>query len=207
VGLSRDEAGVHRVGQGILIRIAQSPAALTYQANGADQIRSVVRQAATAVHMPWRESNALVLRRGPYVIAAGLEESVPGAKAAVLSGDFINLFDAELPVLHSFTLQPGARALLLDLKEIDTRTPEVLAAACRIREERQLNHALQFQAEGIGDTNAVVRVSTRREPSEILVGGKALPHSDCDFADNTVRLRFPNSVDPLAIEVRFRDNE
>jgi hypothetical protein len=89
LGLGKDAVGVHRVGKGVVIRAAVSPAALTYRADGADVIRKLARQAAEAVKLEWHESAAIVLRRGPYVIAAGLDESVPDAAPTVLHGRFI----------------------------------------------------------------------------------------------------------------------
>jgi hypothetical protein len=50
------------------------------------------------VGLSWTETNALALRRGPYLIAAGLDESIPNAASFVLHGRFIDLFDAQLPV-------------------------------------------------------------------------------------------------------------
>ena len=50
----------------------------------------------------WRETNYLLLRRGPYVIAAGLKESTEGP-GKVLRGPFIDLFDAELSLQETVT--------------------------------------------------------------------------------------------------------
>jgi hypothetical protein len=43
--------------------------------------------AAEAVGVRWSESMALALRRGPYVVAAGLDESVPDAAPITCKGD------------------------------------------------------------------------------------------------------------------------
>jgi hypothetical protein len=106
-------------------------------------------------------------------------------------------------VLTSVTLSPGARALLLDLSAMKTAAPRVVAAACRVRDERAEGRTLTFRAEGIADTNAVVRIAARTAPSEILVSGKPAGQSQYDYSDGAVRLRFVNSAEGVPIEIRW----
>lgn len=98
LGLPRDATGLYRIGSGVLVSARLSPATLTYRKDGAEQIRRLTRRAAFAIKLAWHEANALVLRRGPYIVAAGLNESVPNANLVVLHGRYVNLFDARLPM-------------------------------------------------------------------------------------------------------------
>jgi hypothetical protein len=136
-------------------------------------------------------------------VAAGLDESVPDAKPDVLRGRYLNLFDPELAILNTVTIAPGDRMLLLNLNAIDRSKPKVVASACRVRDEHTEGGSLRFRADGIGDTNAVVAIATRVAPSEILAGGKPLPRSQYGFSQGVARVHFQNTVEPLAIEVRF----
>ena len=77
--IAADASGLFHVGKGVVLAERVSPAALTYEADGGETLRGFARQAAAAIHLPWSETNALVLRRGPYVIAAGLDDSIPNA--------------------------------------------------------------------------------------------------------------------------------
>ena len=201
--IAPDGSGVHRVGRGAVVREVLSPAALTYQGNGAEVVRSMVRRAAAAVKLPWKETNVLALRRGPYIIAAGLDESVAGAQSYVLRGRYLNLFDPNLTLLESVTISPGVRMLLVDLDKFHDG-PKIVAAACRVREERVVDNLLRFRTEGIADTNAVVGIATRAAPAEILIDDKPLAASQYDFAQQFLRVRFKNSVEPVAMEVRWR---
>ena len=203
LGIAWEFTGLARVGKGVVVRESASPAALTYKEDGAQSVRKLAQQGAAAVKLPWKETNALVLRRGPYVVAAGLDESVPGARAYVLKGRFINLFDPELGVLTSVPLEAGRRALLFDLGAVKSANPRVVAAACRVRDERVEGKTLNFRAEGIGDTNAVVRIAARKAPAAVTIGGKPAEKSQYDFAGGTLRLRFANSVEGIPVEVRF----
>src|SRR5262249_53078307 len=122
LGLAKDAGpGSHRVGSGWLLYEKESPAALSRRRDGADRVRGLVRRACESIGLPYREANHLVLRRGPYVVAAGLDESLEAAPH-VIRGHFVDLFDGRLPVVDSVTLKPGGRHFLLDLDH--GRTPK-----------------------------------------------------------------------------------
>ena len=199
LGVARDAAGLHRVGRGVVLRLKESPAALTYKAEGAETLRKAAREAATAIKLPWKETNSLVLRRGPYLIAGGLDESLPDAKPYVLTGRYINLFDPDLKIVRDVAVVPGARMLLLDLASAGARDYKVLAAACRVRDEKVEGRMLRFRADGIGSTNGIVRIAAPAAPVEVTVDGK--PVTDYDYEEHTLRLRFANSPERVAITV------
>ena len=200
-----DGAGLFHVGRGMVLSERVSPAALTYQPDGGDTLRGYARQAAADVRLRWSETNAFVLRRGPYIVAAGLDEPVPGTTPALLHGHFIDLFDADLPVLTTVTLAPGTRDLLFDLDydRSASALPRVVAAACQVRDVHTTSHQLTFAAEGIADTNAVIRIQSNRKPISVSIAGQALAPSAYQVDDGTILLRFANSVDPVPIEVSF----
>jgi hypothetical protein len=195
--------GPRRVGRGVVLRLIASPAALTYKEDGAETIRRAVRQAANFVRLPWEETATLVLRRGPYLIAAGLDESVPDAHPYKLQGRYLNLFDPSLDAHRDIVISPGDRMLLLDLAKAPTSGPKVIAAACRVRNERVEGRTLRFQVDGIGDTGSIVAIAAETAPVDVLVGGKPLERSQYDYAQGVVRVRFPNSPEPEAVEVIF----
>jgi hypothetical protein len=203
LGIRKDSSGPQKVGHGVVLWARISPAALAYKEDGAETVRAAVRQAAAAVKLSWTEASSLILRRGPYIVAAGLDESIPDAKPPVLRGRYLNLFDPELPVLDTVTITPNSRMLLLNLNTPKTSEPKIMAAACRIREERVESAVLRFQAEGISDTNTIVQVASRRPPTEVLVNGRPLETSKYDFSQGMLRLRFANSVEPVKVEVHF----
>ncbi|GAC1435184.1 MAG: hypothetical protein NVS1B11_19880 [Terriglobales bacterium] len=204
LGIPKDIPGKYRVGSGVVVFERESPAALTYRKDGAEVILKLMRRAAAAIQLSWKETNGLVLRRGPYVIAAGLDESIRNAKAYSLRGRFIDLFDPALPILTSVRLTPGTHALLVDLDIASAGSaPTVLAAACRIRREVASANQFSFLADGVAHTQAVIRVRTARPATTVLVGGKLLAKTDYEMDQDTLRLRFPNSVTPVLVEIHF----
>src|SRR5665213_1991983 len=90
LGIPKDASGIYKVGNGVVVSARLPTEALPYEKDGAAAIRKLAHQGASAVKLQWKETNALVLRRGPYIVAAGLDESVTGAKPRVLHGHFID---------------------------------------------------------------------------------------------------------------------
>jgi hypothetical protein len=114
------------------------------------------------------------------------------------------LFDAKLPVLSQLTISPNARRLLIDLDRLEKKNvPRVIAASCRVTHEQATADSLTFDADGIAETDAVVRIETLRKPSHVLVGGVALGTKDFETSRDTLLVHFPNVASSTRIEVRF----
>jgi hypothetical protein len=204
LGLDPDATGLHRVGRGIVLSERKSPAGFSRAVDGGDSLRKIVQEAAAAVKLPWKESNALVLRRGPYIVAAGLDESLPNTASYALHGHFIDLFDARQSIVNDVVLEPKTRKLLVDLDAGKSSSlPRIVAAACRVREEHATADTLTFKADGIADTNAVVSIATRRQPKQIQVAGKPLSSDAYSYSNGILRLQFTSSVEALPVEIHF----
>ncbi len=197
LGLAAGTApGTYRAGKGTLVYDAAGPAALTYQVDGAGRVRGLVQRACRAAKLPYRETNYLALRRGPYLVAAGLDESLPDA-AHTLTGRFLDLFDARLPILDAVTLTPGHRSLLLDLDRVRGQAPVILAAACKTLGARRLpGGGFRFRCSGPDNTEAAVRLRLAAPPQAVTLDAQPLPPSarEWDAATHTLLLRFPNSA-------------
>jgi hypothetical protein len=197
-------AGAHAVGKGMLVYDTTSPAALTGRGDGADHVRALVRTACAAVRLPYRETAHLVLRRGGYVVAAGLDESLTVAPR-VLRGHFINLFDAGLPVLEAVTLAPGSRHLLLDLDRPRPDGPSVVASACKVLgAERTGRGSFRFYAEGPETIQAVARVVLPTAPVEVTLDENPMKGDawTWDARTGCLLLRFTNSATGRWVEIR-----
>ena len=73
LGLDPNKEGLQHVGKGIVLFQKMSPSALTAANDGAATVIAQTQKAAQQVHLPWRQRTALVLRRGPFVIAGALD--------------------------------------------------------------------------------------------------------------------------------------
>ena len=189
-------SGTYQVGKGTLLYDFASPAALTYQTNGANHVRTLVQSACRSANLPYHETNYISLRRGPYLVSAGLDESLPDT-AHTLTGHFVDLFDARLPILNDVALTPGHRSLLLDLDQVQTQNPVILAAACKTRGTRRLpGGGLRFHGSGPDNTEAVVRLRLAGPPKSVTIDDQPLPSGaqTWDAATHTLLLHFPNSA-------------
>jgi hypothetical protein len=204
LGLKESSSETNRVGKGIVIWMRENPAAFAASAEAESQLPNVVRRAAEAVRLKWHETNYLLLRRGPYVIAAGLDES-PASGSKELQGKFINLFDSELKVQTKLTITPSSRYLLLDLEKTRGRDAKVLAAACKVVEGKGSNGRLSYFVEGVGGTEAVVlvRVPAGANPSAEIAGG-TITRLDHNASEHLGWIRFTNESKPRELTVRFK---
>lgn len=189
-----------RFGKGEVIWTRENPAQLARSTEGATRVVSLVQRAAEQAKLKWRETNYLMLRRGPYIIAAGLDESLAGG-TNVLHGRFINLFDPQLRVQTEIRLEPNSRYLLRDLDVPMDRQPEVLASACKALPVK--GNALSFAVEGVGETPAVVLMHSAKPPHSVQLDGKAVADVNYSKEDKLLWIRFANESQPRTLSVEF----
>jgi hypothetical protein len=146
----------------------------------------------------WKDTNYLLLRRGPYVIASGLDESV-SASAKALEGRFVNLFDSELRVQRRVTLHPASRIFLRDLDDRAPNSSPVLAAACKVIAMKENTYAV----EGIANTQGIVLLQSEKQPTHVTLDGKELSSLEFSQADKLLRVKFPNQSTPRELSIAY----
>jgi hypothetical protein len=208
LGIAPDATGLHPVGRGFVLFESQSPAALTHSPTGSAQLLTLLHTAAGAIHLSLQETRSLVLRRGPYVIAAGLDadptDVASSAKSpVVVKGDLINLFDPDLAESDHVIIKPGTRALLLDVNSLNFSTPRLVAASAKISHEQVSADSLTFQAEGIDQTQAVARILPGRAVRQVTLNGRPLDSSQYQRNGRTLLLHFQNTAAPQQVKVLF----
>jgi len=189
--------------KGAVIWSRENPAILANNSDGDLKVVELVKAAASRSGLKWRETSHLLLRRGPYCIGAGLDESIPGA-AKELRGRFVNLFDADLPVQDKVVLSPGSRAFLLDLGKIPAKQPQVLASACRTLVQKRDARSLTMAVEGVANTPAVVLLSAPiGAPGSVSLGGEPLQSFDYSAKERLLWIHFTNEPSPRELTIRF----
>ena len=107
------------------------PASFTRSPENADRLRELVRQACESAGARYQQRNYLRLRRGPYLIAAVLDESVDD-QPLKLDGRYLDLLDPQLAIRSHISVASGQQVWLLDLDRVRGTRPMPLAAAGRI---------------------------------------------------------------------------
>ncbi len=189
-------------GRGQVLWLRESPAKLAGSAAGDEQVLALVRQAAKRARLDWRETNYLALRRGPYVIAAGLDESVPGAPKE-LRGRFVNLFDPELTVQTRIRLKPGSRFFLRDLDAAPVGNSQLLASAGKALPTGSTNDSISFAVEGVARTPSVILLRAKKAPRSVTLAGQPVGQFDFSELAGLLWIRFENESRPRLLTVSF----
>jgi hypothetical protein len=197
-----NDAPMVAVGKGSVIWLRESPVRFALSTEADSRLATVIKTAAGQAGLPWKETNYLALRRGPYLIAAGLDESVEG-DARRLKGRFVNLFNPELKVQSSITLTPGSRVFLLDLDAVKSESPRLLASACKALPEKRNDAAAAWTVEGVGDTPAIILIATAKPPHSIQLDQQPLDSYSYDASEGLLYIRFPNEARPRNLVVEF----
>jgi hypothetical protein len=200
LGLAYDATGEHKVGNGTVIFENRSPSNLSRSNDGAERVVELVKQAMNTTGQTWKESSALVLRRGSYIITAGLD-AASGNAPVQLKGRFIPLFDAAQSVVSEYTITPGTRGVLVDLDRYAKDYVGVIAAACRVSNETVAAESISLDTIGQDGTNAVVSVLVPSAPRGVTINGEALAPTGFDYSGDVLRIRFPNQAQTLHVVI------
>lgn len=203
MGFSPKE-GEYSYGKGTVYVIRRDPKEFVLAAGGdrdfVDIVKTMYEQKARAGKL--RFKNDFYLERGVYNLVAVLDESID-SKPRVVKGKLIDLFDPELPVYSSRSIQPGEQALFLDVDRVtDKGKPQVLAAASREYEENIGANSYSFVAKSPVNTTNVSRVLLPHKPNSVTVSGREVYDAGAwDKRTNTYLLKFEN--DPDGVHVSF----
>lgn len=196
LGVSREPEEVTPVGRGRLVFLRRSPTDLSRDPKGAEFLAGRVR--ADAPGLSWKVSSAFVLRRGPYVIAAGLDET--DLPTRTLRGHFVDLFDPELRPLDEVELSPSSRHFLVDL---DRFKGPVIAAGGRVEQVASDAHGWKGTIEGISDVPDVLLLRVPGNHVDATLEGQAIRDARFDPARHLLWLRFPSKARPQLVEISF----
>jgi hypothetical protein len=197
-----DTARMMAVERGAVMWVKESPVQFALSAEADARLAVLAKKAADKASLAWKESNYLALRRGPFVIGAGLDESVDG-EPKILKGRFVNLFDPELKVQRSATLSPAARFFLLDLDRVKADRPQVLASACKTLPDLQQGGAAAWTVEGVGNTPAIVLISAAKAPGTVTLDGQQLTSFSFNAGERLLYVRFQNEARPRKLTLQF----
>lgn len=160
--------GIYTAGKGAVGYLAVRPDDCAASEAGAEALRSTVRQTMEALGDPalsWRAKPHFKIKRGPYVIAAMMEESVAD-EPLVIDGPVVDLFDPSLPVKREVRLMPGEQTLLFDVEAGRPAADEaaVISASSRIEELDSQANGFTFIARGPANMRATARFYCPRMP-------------------------------------------
>ena len=193
--------GLYRVGKGSVYFQRANPVALAKDPNGDATLLGVLRDTAQGSRLRWREANRLLLRRGKYVIAAGLDESFDGSPAQ-LSGQWVNLFDPELRLQKTVILTPGSRFFLLDLASAAGSHPQILASACKALSRGSDTNGYHCIVQGIANTAGIVLLRWPVQPRRVTLENAICQTFKYDSDAQLLRVTFQNEARPRELIIQ-----
>ncbi|MGF9696170.1 hypothetical protein [Paenibacillus sp. MABNR03] len=197
LGLKKMKSGIEIVGKGGVAWLNEHPADLTLSTAGANRLRQAVQDLIGMLNQPamqWVSRSYFKIKRGPYIIAAALDELVSDEPLSI-PGPVVDLFDAKLAVLNQVVMKPGEQALLYD---IESGRPaaggiSLIAASSRIEALSESATGFQFVARGPARLQAAARLYSKEKPvsAQYFVQGKAAAASwEWDPDSQTVLIQY-----------------
>lgn len=199
----------YNVGKGKFFLVRRDPKELVLEA-GQDldffaQIKKAYEQYARAGQLITK--NFFLLHRGPYDIAAVLDEN-DYKDPLIIKGPCIDLFNPGLPVLQEKTVNPGEQAFLYQLSRVKkTGKPTVLAAAARVYDEKTSGKTYSFVVKSPAKTVNIMRILLPGRPVKVsaTLNGSEVPLSknEWDSPTNTCLLEFDNFSEGVNVSINW----
>ena len=193
------EEGVYSYGKGKVYVVRQDPKEFVMQADGDQAILKVIEQAYGKLDY----KNHFYLERGPYVMVAVVDENAISNEPLTLKGNYIDLFDPNLPCLKEKVVNPDEQAFLFNIDAISKKKqPQVLASASRQYDEKIGKRSYSFVAKSPAETNNVMRILLPKEPKDIQVSCKEFTQA-WDKDTHTLLLMFENKPDGVQVAIKW----
>ncbi len=201
--------GKYSVGGGKVYILRKDPKENVLDENGdAEFLRTVETAYQTDAHAgKLIDKNNFVLHRGPYIIAAVMDEATD-KKPLTLKGAFIDLFNPELPILTEKIIPLNSQGYLFDLSKIENKQkPQTLASAARVTDEVITASSYSFIAKSPSNTNNVMRILLPRKPTTVALelDGKNLKidKNNWDEKSKTLLLGFENYSEGVGVHIKW----
>ena len=193
------EEGVYSYGKGKVYVVRQDPKEFVMQADGDQSILKVIEQAYGKLDY----KNHFYLERGPYVLASVVDESDISKDPLILKGNYIDLFEPNLPVLKQKVVNPDEQAFLFNIDAVkNKKKPQVLASASRQYDEQTGKRSYSFIAKSPSETNNVMRILLPKQPKNVKVSAQTFT-SEWDKATHTLLLQFENNPEGVQVNIEW----
>ena len=194
--------------KGFISIIRKDPKELVLQADGDSAylqlIKSAYEKYAKAGVLIFK--NSLLLTRGPYIIAAAMDEN-EHKEPLMIKGPVIDLFDPLLPVLSQKEIIPGQQGFLYDVSKIKPGKPTILAAASRAYNEKVRKSCYTFLLKSPSNTFNSMRVYLPAKPKVISLKKQGqsinIIKNEWDTITNTLLLQFENFSEGVNVGIEY----
>ena len=198
------------VGKGQVITCGLPASYFSSEADGPQNLRDLVEYATSFSKKEYLETSLMAVKRGPFLAASALDHST----GETLTGNFIDLFDEDLPIITSKSIAAGDDAVLLrDITDkMTTGTPRLAHTGGNIKGDLiETSETTRFSF--VGPTNSVSAtriLGNGKYPQEVKITRNGEEYSAAvymwDNATSSLLLKVENSVDvPVDVEIVWGD--
>lgn len=200
--------GHYQYGKGVIQIIRKDPKEFIMEKDNDSQLVEIVKELYDNKNTALLFKNNFAITRGHYEIISVMDESVSAA-SYIIRGQFIDLFDPQLPILDYKTVNPGEQAYLFNMNSIkDKNKPQVLAAASRNYNEEITKNSFSFIAKSPINTTNIMRVLLPLEPKGCnATNSRNEIISDLEWSwdevSKTCKLAFENNPDGVFVTINY----
>ncbi|MDR3148177.1 MAG: hypothetical protein LBU00_07375 [Treponema sp.] len=192
--------GVYRAGKGRVCVLNAQPASFCLSVEHAAAYRDWIHAQLAAEGEDWTYGNCLTLRRGPYLIAAVMDESV-SEEPRVFSGSFADLYTPDFKLITEKTLYPGDNTLLYDVTYC-RGDAQIIGSSARVF-SLERKDKLKLTCRAAADVHARIRLYLTRPLNAaraVDAEGRAVDlRVDWDDRTSTVLLSFRGTAKDITI--------
>lgn len=202
--------GKHTIGKGCLYIIRHDPKEYVLNAVGDEKLIAIVKglyeKEARAGNLEFK--NNFHLTRGNYELISVMDESL-SSEPFTMEGSFIDLFDPHLSILQKKKVEPGNQSMLYNISSVkNKKTPQVLATAGRVSDEKRSGNQFSFTVKSPVYTANLMRVLLPAAPKKCEIvgpGGTALTTAgwEWDTSSKTALIRFENNPDGIRVRINY----
>ncbi len=177
LGLSNErEQNIYQIDKGVLGFLKISPEECANEKESSKKYRELIMKCLNSNNLQFNleEKNYFMVQRGPYRIAAVMDESI-SATPLEIKGRFVDIFDPSLPVISEATLKVNEMALLYDLDyDMPEKEMKVIAASSRIDNVISSDSGFELVVKGPEKLHAVARINCPKKPiiANLIIGDK-----------------------------------
>ncbi len=204
------QTGKYHCGKGTIFVIREEPKDFVLNTGGDKVFFKTVKDAYENTVEPRQltEKNDFYLERGPYIIAAVVDENTNSAPL-IIKGSYIDLFDPTLPVVLQKSVNPGEQTFLYDLSKVtNVNKPQVLCGAARVYNELYQDNCYSFTVKSPINTTNVSRIYLPIEPIKVIVSDKSgaiiEAKNSWDKISKTCLLEFENSPEGIKVMIQMK---
>ena len=202
------KAGEYKFGDGKICLLRNDPKEFVLEENGDNEFINKLKklyQAETSRELVFK--NYFTLKRGPYEIISVVDEN-QDRSVYTIKGKLIDLFDPQIPVVDEKQVNPGEQAFLYNIGYVkNPETPQVLATAARIYDEKRARNEYSFVAKSPLNTTNVMRVLLPVKVKKVEVtdsdGAQMEVKTSWDELGKTCFLSFENNPDGVHVKLNW----